>query len=156
MPLTMTDGDVRKLIEAEHLGWQRRADMPDYVRLRNYALGGTTEGLIPTSDAPALDLRTLGVGTNPFLAVQRVERGLVSVDAVRESFSSQLLSQLGLDDRMKAVAGPVTDAAYGIGVGKDARPPRPPNCACGSPAHSSPVGSFLIGIGSPEHRLRVR
>ena len=43
-----------------------------------------------------------------------------------------------------------------IGVGKDSRPPRPPNCACGSPAHSSPVGSFLIGIGSPEHGLRAR
>jgi hypothetical protein len=27
--------------------------------------------------------------------------------------------------------------------------------AHGSPAHSSPVGGFLIGIGSPAHRLRV-
>jgi len=25
------------------------------------------------------------------------------------------------------------------------------NRACGSPAHGSPVGSFLIGIGSPTH-----
>lgn len=29
-----------------------------------------------------------------------------------------------------------------IGVGKDSRPPRPPNRACGSPAHGSPVGGF--------------
>lgn len=38
-----------------------------------------------------------------------------------------------------------------IGVGKGLRPPRPPNWASGSPAPSSPVGSFLIGIGSPKH-----
>ena len=28
-------------------------------------------------------------------------------------------------------------------------PPRPPNRVCGSPAHGSPVGCFLIGIGTP-------
>ena len=27
---------------------------------------------------------------------------------------------------------------------------------CGSLEHSSPVGSYLIGIGSPEHGLRAR
>src|SRR5262245_60734928 len=42
-----------------------------------------------------------------------------------------------------------------IGVGKGSRPPRPPNRAGGSPAHGSPVGSFLIGIGVLAHRLRV-
>jgi hypothetical protein len=40
-----------------------------------------------------------------------------------------------------------------IGVGKGSRPPRPPNRACGSPAHGSPVDGFLIGIDSPERRL---
>jgi aconitate hydratase 2/2-methylisocitrate dehydratase len=35
-----------------------------------------------------------------------------------------------------------------IGVEKDSRPPLPPNRACGSPAHGSPVSGFLIGIGS--------
>src|SRR5450830_1863185 len=35
-----------------------------------------------------------------------------------------------------------------IGVEKDFRPPLPPNRACGSPAHGSPVSGFLIGIGS--------
>src|SRR5215831_1790046 len=43
-----------------------------------------------------------------------------------------------------------------IGVGKGSRPPRPPNRAGGSPAHGSPVGSFLIGIGAPAHRLHAR
>src|SRR5215510_13993221 len=41
-----------------------------------------------------------------------------------------------------------------IGVGKGSRPPRPPNRAGGSPAHGSPVGSFLIGIGVPAHKLQ--
>jgi hypothetical protein len=39
-----------------------------------------------------------------------------------------------------------------IGVGNGFRRPRPPNRACGSPAHGSPVGGFLIGIGSLTHR----
>ena len=42
-----------------------------------------------------------------------------------------------------------------IGVEKDSRPPRPPNRACGSPAHGSPVSGFLIGIGSLSLGLRV-
>jgi len=40
-----------------------------------------------------------------------------------------------------------------IGVGDGFRRPRPPNRACGSPAHGSPVGSFLIGIGSLTYGL---
>ena len=39
-----------------------------------------------------------------------------------------------------------------IGVGNGFRRPRPPNRAYGSPAHGSPVGGFLIGIGSLTHR----
>ena len=42
-----------------------------------------------------------------------------------------------------------------IGVGKDFTPPRPPNRACGSPAHGSPVGGFLIGIGALKCKLRA-
>lgn len=129
MPLEMTYGDVRKLIESEQLGWQPRADIPDYARLPNYALGGSIEGLVPTSEAPSFDLQTLGVGTNPFLAVRRVERGLVHLDAVREFFSPILLRQLGLDDHISAVAEPVTDAAYGDEIGLAVPPDAgaPPN-----------------------------
>ena len=36
-----------------------------------------------------------------------------------------------------------------IGVEKGSRLPLPPNRACGSPAHGSPVSGFLIGVGSP-------
>ena len=38
-------------------------------------------------------------------------------------------------------------------VGNGFRRPRPPNRACGSPAHGSPVSGFLIGIGSLASRL---
>jgi hypothetical protein len=43
-----------------------------------------------------------------------------------------------------------------IGVGKDLRPPRPPNRACGSLAHGSPVGGLLIGISSRLHGLHAQ
>ncbi len=36
-----------------------------------------------------------------------------------------------------------------IGVEKGSRPPLPPNRACGSPAHGSPVSGSHIGVGSP-------
>jgi hypothetical protein len=46
------------------------------------------------------------------------------------------------------VSGLVGFQYFMIGVGKGKAPPRPPNRACGSPAHGSPVGGFLIGIGT--------
>ena len=69
MPLELTYGELRALIEAEKLGWQPRADIADYVRIPRYALGATTEGLIPSAQAPVLNLRTLGAGGNPYLAL---------------------------------------------------------------------------------------
>ena len=38
------------------------------------------------------------------------------------------------------------------GSEREKLPPRPPNRACGSPAHGSPVGGFLIGIGAQPTR----
>jgi hypothetical protein len=113
MPLTMTYGELRKLIEIEQLGWQPQPEIPDYVRLPSYALGASTKGLIPTASAPALELHTLGVGTNPFLAARRVERGLVSADAVRGVFTPQMLRQLNLEDVIDATSQRVRGEAYG-------------------------------------------
>src|SRR5437899_1240778 len=113
MPLDLTYGDLRRLIESEKLGWQPRADLPDYVRLPRYALGASEEGLIPTAAAPALELSSLGVSANPFLAVRRAERGLVSADAVRKVFPPQLLTRLGLDEALAAASAQVTAAAPG-------------------------------------------
>ncbi len=84
--MALTYGDLRRLIAAEKLGWQPRADRPDYVRLPLYSLGASDEGLVPTAKAPKFDLRSLGVSGNPFLAVRRAERGLISAEAVRDVY----------------------------------------------------------------------
>src|SRR5437764_2331067 len=39
--------------------------------------------------------------------------------------------------------------------GNGSRRPRPPNRACGSPAHGSPVGGFLFRIGSLTHHCNT-
>lgn len=99
--MSLTYGQLRALIEAEKLGWQPRADLPDYVRLPLYSLGASSEGLIPESQAPQFDLKRLEVGSNPFLAIRRAERGLISLDAIREAFPSQQLRRLGLEDAIE-------------------------------------------------------
>ncbi len=95
--MDMTYGELRALIEAERLGWQPRPDIPDYVRLPSYSLGASSDGLVPEAQAPRFDLSTLGVKGNPFLAIRRAERGLISIEAVRQTFPTQQLRQLGLD-----------------------------------------------------------
>ena len=56
----------------------------------------------------------------------------------------------GPDPRLKEYYGTALEALrhachYTIGVGKGVNPPRPPNRACGFPAHGSPVAGSLIG-----------
>lgn len=102
--MTLTYGKLRSLIESEQLGWQPPVDPPDYVRVPLYPLGATDDGLLPTADAPGLDFHSLGVGNNPFLAVRRAERRLVSVRAVQKMHSDPLLRRLGLDDVVDALA----------------------------------------------------
>src|SRR5665647_842416 len=72
-------------------------------------------------------------------------------------FNEMLLRRLGKNSRFtgKAVAPYICCQSLRlcqshrvIGVEKGSHPLRPPNRACGSPAHGSPVSSFLIGIGS--------
>ena len=50
------------------------------------------------------------------------------------------------------VAGQDTGEPY-LDRGREGHPPRPPNRACGSPAHGSPVAGFLIGSVSRLHGL---
>jgi Papain family cysteine protease len=99
MPLTY--GDLRKLIIKENLGWQPRADRPDYVRLPRYSLGGSTTGLVPTANAPKLDLKKLGVSGNPRLAIRRAERGLTSIAALKQVYSTPILRRFGLDEAIE-------------------------------------------------------
>ena len=82
--MAMTYGDLRNLIDKENLMWQPPADKPNYVRLPLYAIGGSETGLVPTTGAPKFDLKTLGVSGNPHLAIRRTERGLISVDALKQ------------------------------------------------------------------------
>lgn len=113
MPLDMTYGELRALLSAEKLGWQTRPDVPDYVRLPRYSLGASSEGLLPTAQVHALDTKQIGVGANPYLAIRRAERGFVKTDEVRQVFSSQLLSRLGLASATADISNKVSSAAYG-------------------------------------------
>jgi len=113
MPLNLTYGDVRKLIEAEKLGWQPRPEIADHVRLPKYSMGASLEGLVPTEAAPEVDFLSLGVGTNPHLAVRRAERGLIGAESIRQVFPERLLRQLGLDDVHAAPRSEVGEQAYG-------------------------------------------
>lgn len=113
MPLELTFGDLRRLIEKEKLGWQPPVDIPDHVRLPRYSLGASPEGLIPAEQAPAFNFRNLGVSGNPFLAVRRVELGIVSAEEVKEVFPSRLLINQGLKESLNAAARRVTAAALG-------------------------------------------
>lgn len=96
--MALSYGDIRALIAAEKLGWQPRADIPDYVRLPLHALGASSDGLVPEAKAPKLDWSTLGVSSNPYLSVHRAERGLIKPEALHEAFSSEQLRRLGLAD----------------------------------------------------------
>jgi hypothetical protein len=55
---------------------------------------------------------------------------------------------------MKVGSSQGTIFLQSIGVGNGSRRPRPPNRACGFPAHGSPVGGFLIGMGTLTHELQ--
>lgn len=113
MPLELTFGDIRRLIESEKLGWQPRADIPNHVFLPRFALGASPEGLVPTEQARAFDFKKLGVSGNPFLAVRRVELGITSADEVRKVFPARQLTSLGLDEALKAASTGLTAEALG-------------------------------------------
>lgn len=102
--MTLTYGDLRKLIDKENLRWQPPADKPDYVRLPLYSLGGSETGLVPTTKASKFDLKTLGVSGNPQLAIRQTERGLISVDALKQVYPTHILRRLGLDEAIERKA----------------------------------------------------
>ncbi len=99
--MALTYGDLRKLIDKEKLGWHPPADRPDYVRVPLYSLGASEVGLVPTVEAPKFDLKTLGVSGNPQLAIRRAERGLISVNALKEVYPTNILRRLGLDEAIE-------------------------------------------------------
>ena len=137
-PKELTYGDVRALIDAEKLGWQPRVDVPDYVRLPRFSLGASAEGLTPTKKVPGFKLDTLGVSSNPFLAVRRAERGLVTADAVREVHSPTLLRRLGLDDAVEKGVSPL-----------------PPNAGTPPVRSTGETGGVRTGLPVRETRTRA-
>ncbi len=95
--MTMTFGELRRLLRDTDRRWQTREDVSDDQPLPRYPLGATQEGLVPAERPPRFPWRRLGPGTNPRLAVRRIQRGMVEPDEVRAAFSDDLLTELGLD-----------------------------------------------------------
>jgi hypothetical protein len=110
MPLTL--GRLRKTIEKERLGWQATPEGRAGVRVVARGLGGDPTGL-PGADEPRkIQLaRVLGPGTNPFLAVRRLERSFATVDDIQEHFPRAALLRLGLGDATEAVLPPEAGTA---------------------------------------------
>ena len=113
MPLELTYGDVRKLIASENLGWQPNPEIADYVHLRAYSTGASTEGLVKAAEAPETDFQALGPGTNINLALRRLQRGFTPAESVKQDFPEKMLRQLGLDDTPFTGRTGVGDQAYG-------------------------------------------
>lgn len=97
MPLTL--GELRRAIEDEDLGWQVRLTGDDDQEIEAAGLGGDPSGLPLAAETEPLDLSgLLDVGSNPFLAVRRVERGLLDPAALEERFPRTTLLRFGLGD----------------------------------------------------------
>ncbi len=103
--MTMTFGELRSLLSETDRHWETKLDVPDERPLPHYPLGATQEGLVPAERPDRFDFRRLGPGTNPRLAVARVERGLVAPSDVRSAFGERLLRRLGLDDLRELAGG---------------------------------------------------
>jgi Papain family cysteine protease len=105
-----TYGELRTLIENEQLGWQARRDVPDDAPLPDVGLGADPTGLVPADSSPPVDFAALGPGTNPYLALDRAARGLVTVEELSATFSPRLLRRLGLDDVLESAAAAPPEA----------------------------------------------
>jgi hypothetical protein len=95
--MPMTYGELRATLAKERLGWIP-PDVPDEVELPEPALGATADDLLHTDDARPVDFASLGVGTNPHLALRRLEHGIVGPDAIVDTFPTRTLRRVGLDD----------------------------------------------------------
>jgi Papain family cysteine protease len=110
-----TFSELTSALEDPALTWQTDLSKPADEEVPQFGLGASPEGLPRAAEVGALDLgEIVDAGTNPFLAVRRVERQLVTVDAVRERVSPRVLRRLGLDDvleDLEAAPPPAAGAA---------------------------------------------
>ncbi|HNA28201.1 MAG TPA: hypothetical protein PLI01_15450, partial [Nitrospira sp.] len=97
--MAQTFRELREVIEHESLTWQPLSDRSDTDRVVQKSLGGDIKGLQKAEAVPSIDFKeTLGVGTNPRLAIRRLERGFVRREALEERFRKSELMRLGYGD----------------------------------------------------------
>jgi hypothetical protein len=97
-----TYGELRRLLDEQALGWQTRQDA-DQDTVPEWGLGASPEGLPHADETAALDLRELlDAGPNPYLAVRRFERGIVTGEEVRQVVPERTLRRLGFHDVLEA------------------------------------------------------
>ena len=112
MPLTL--GDLRKAIEKEDLGWQPIEGRGN-KRIQPRALGGEPTGLPKGEEAPEIDFaKLLDTGTNPDLALRRLERGFIKRKDVEKHFPRSALLRLGLGDETDQEQPPEGGAASSV------------------------------------------
>jgi hypothetical protein len=91
-----TYGELRRMLDEQALGWQTRQDADEEATVPEWGLGASSEGLPQADEAAALDLRQLDAGPNPYLAVRRLQRGLVTAAEVLATVPGETLRHLGL------------------------------------------------------------
>jgi hypothetical protein len=105
-----TYGELRRMLDEQALGWQTRRDA-DEEAVPEWGLGASSEGLPQADEVAAPELRQFGAGPNPYLAVRRLQRGIVTADEVRAAVSERTLRHLGLYGVLEArEAGAPPDA----------------------------------------------
>lgn len=102
----LTYGEVRRLLEAEKLGWATEVEVPDERPLPQPSLGGSKEGMIETEQGEPFEFESLGVSPNPHLALRRIERGWLSEEEATAAFPRATLLRGGLAEMPSAAGEP--------------------------------------------------
>lgn len=101
MPATedeFTFGRLRSMVADQQLGWLPPHDRADDEVVKRHGHGADPDSVVATEDVAELDLATLGISPNPYLAIRQTERGIVSRYELTERFSERLLRRIGLED----------------------------------------------------------
>jgi C1A family cysteine protease len=111
----LTFGQLRAAIAKEGLPWQAVPEARANQRVTPRALGGDPKGLPLADKAPKIDFRAIvDVGTNPFLAVRRLERGFITVGKIQERFPRTTLLRAGLAEVTEAEQPPEGGTAASV------------------------------------------
>lgn len=95
----LTFRELREAIANEALTWQPLPEAADVDQIPMRGLGGDITGLKKPEAVQAIDFQEiLGVGTNPRLAIRRLERGFIRRETLEERFRKSELLRMGLAD----------------------------------------------------------